>query len=127
MLAMNGTACIYYGTEIILPGGFDPDCRRCMPWEEINSGLYNDKISTMKQLINMRKSYPELRNGEIRFLPESKGRIIAFEKYSSNRTIKIVINCSNNEYQIKNLDKIIFARGFKNDCIESGGVVIAQV
>lgn len=127
MLAMNGTACIYYGTEIILPGGFDPDCRRCMPWEEINSGLYNDKISTMKQLINMRKSCPELRNGEIRFLPENKGRIIAFEKYSCSRTIRIVINCSNEEYKIKGLDNIMFARGFKNDCVESGGVVIAQV
>jgi glycosidase len=28
-----GSPCIYYGTEIMLPGGYDPDCRRCMDWE----------------------------------------------------------------------------------------------
>ncbi len=27
-----GAPCIYYGTEIALPGGYDPDCRRTMDW-----------------------------------------------------------------------------------------------
>lgn len=28
-----GAPCIYYGDEIGLPGGPDPDCRRCFPWD----------------------------------------------------------------------------------------------
>ncbi len=28
-----GAPCIYYGTEIALPGGYDPDCRRTMDWD----------------------------------------------------------------------------------------------
>ena len=28
LFTMPGSACIYYGTEIAMEGGFDPDCRR---------------------------------------------------------------------------------------------------
>lgn len=27
-----GAPCIFYGTEFYTPGGYDPDCRRCMDW-----------------------------------------------------------------------------------------------
>ena len=29
-----GAPCIYYGTEIGMEGGYDPDCRRTMDWEK---------------------------------------------------------------------------------------------
>ena len=29
-----GAPCIYYGTEIALEGGYDPDSRRCFNWDE---------------------------------------------------------------------------------------------
>ena len=32
LFLQKGTPCIYYGTELSLTGGPDPDCRRCMPW-----------------------------------------------------------------------------------------------
>lgn len=31
-----GAPCLYYGTEIALEGGYDPDNRRCMDWERAN-------------------------------------------------------------------------------------------
>ncbi len=37
LFTMPGSPCIYYGTEIALEGAHDPDCRRCMPWDEIDS------------------------------------------------------------------------------------------
>jgi glycosidase len=40
-----GSPCIYYGTEIMMPGGYDPDCRRCMDWEAAR------KDSPLKQLL----------------------------------------------------------------------------
>ena len=33
MFLQSGSPCIYYGTEIAMEGGPDPDCRRCMDWE----------------------------------------------------------------------------------------------
>lgn len=125
LFTMNGTVCIYYGTEIILPGGYDPDCRRCMPWNDIEKGKDNKNIETAKSLISMRKNYEELRNGEIRFLPENSGRIIAYEKFSSNITIRIIINCSKTEYTLDtNFKQMMFERGLKRKTLKPNGAAI---
>lgn len=34
MCMFIGAPCIYYGTEILLEGGYDPDNRRCFDWEQ---------------------------------------------------------------------------------------------
>ena len=33
LFAYPGIPCIYYGDEVGLPGGKDPDCRRAFPWD----------------------------------------------------------------------------------------------
>ena len=48
-----GMPCIYYGTEIGMEGGYDPDCRRTFDW---NSEHWNMRVyETVKKLIGMRK------------------------------------------------------------------------
>ncbi|MFR4440397.1 MAG: alpha-amylase family glycosyl hydrolase [Hungatella sp.] len=61
LFTMPGSPCIYYGTEIAMEGGHDPDCRRCMPWEELDSSEYAARIREMKQLIRLRNEEPVLR------------------------------------------------------------------
>lgn len=56
LFTMPGSACIYYGTEIAMEGGHDPDCRRPMPWHELSSPENQEKIAAMRSLIEMRKS-----------------------------------------------------------------------
>lgn len=55
MFAQQGTPCIYYGTEVGLDGHHDPDCRKCMIWDE----KQQDKLmhQFMKALIAFRKQY----------------------------------------------------------------------
>lgn len=48
LFTMPGSACIYYGTEIAMEGGFDPDCRRCMPWQELDSSENQEKSRSCK-------------------------------------------------------------------------------
>lgn len=128
LFTMNGTTCIYYGTEVMLKGGYDPDCRRCMPWKEIESGIYNEKIATMKEIIAMRKAYKELRNGEIRFTDSGNDRVVVYEKYSKDKTLRVVLNCSNADYAVdmKN-SEIIFARNFDNNTVKPKGLVVYKV
>lgn len=128
LFTLNGTTCIYYGTEVALPGGFDPDCRRCMPWNEINKGQYNDRIAAIKQLISIRKQYGELRNGQIRFLHSINSRVLLYEKYSNKNTIRIIANCSDCNFKLENSYKeIIFQIGFKNNVLQPNGSVVLLI
>ena len=56
MFIQKGTPCIYYGTEIGMEGEMDPDCRRCMIWEEQDEEL----LAFVKQLIALRKQFSEV-------------------------------------------------------------------
>ena len=33
-MTLPGAPCIYYGDEVGMEGGHDPDCRRAFPWDE---------------------------------------------------------------------------------------------
>ncbi len=128
LFSMNGTACIYYGTELILPGGYDPDCRRCMPWDNIEQGQYDKSIKNIKELISIRKKYEVLRQGEIRFLDINKGRVIAYEKYNDNSSVKIILNCTENEIELSNdYKKIIFQRNLNKNCLGKDGVALLEI
>lgn len=127
LFTLNGTACIYYGTEIALSGGYDPDCRRCMPWDNIETGEYNDKIETIKSIISLRKQYNELKNGEIRFL-HYNNRILAYEKYSTENTIRIIVNCTENDFIIDcNYNKVLFQRGLQDNALKPNGVALILI
>lgn len=50
----QGSPCIYYGTEVGMTGGNDPDCRRCMVWDEEKQDL--TYLEFVKQLVALRKA-----------------------------------------------------------------------
>jgi cyclomaltodextrinase len=58
----TGTPYIYYGDEIGLKGGEDPDCRKCMPWEEDLWDL--DLLEHHRALARLRAEHPVLRRGD---------------------------------------------------------------
>ncbi|KAF1297723.1 alpha-glycosidase [Enterococcus sp. JM4C] len=58
MFLQKGSPCIYYGTEIGMLGDNDPDCRRCMIWEEDKQDL--EMLDFTKELIKLRKDYSEV-------------------------------------------------------------------
>ncbi|QII82459.1 glycoside hydrolase family 13 protein [Jeotgalibaca arthritidis] len=66
MFLMHGSPCIYYGTEVGMKGGPDPQCRRCMIWEEDKQD--RDMYDFTKGLIQLRKDYqPLLSHGMLRW------------------------------------------------------------
>ena len=61
-----GIPLIYYGDEIGMEGGDDPDCRRTMTWDE---SLWNMNINTLyRKMIKIRNSHVALRRGEFKDL-----------------------------------------------------------
>lgn len=60
----NGSPCIYYGTEIGMDGFDDPDCRKCMVWDEAQQDL--NMLAFTKELIAFRKEHQQnLSYGEL--------------------------------------------------------------
>lgn len=96
MFAMTGSVCIYYGTEIMLEGSFDPDNRRCMPWKEIEEGRFNDDMEFMKSLISLRKNHPAMTSSRYDFVydesnPDGKERTVKILKTAEDKSEKICV------------------------------------
>ena len=62
MFAFPGVPCLYYGTEIGLEGGYDPDSRRTFDWDEKNWD--KEFLNHIKAIISMKKNKC-LQNGDV--------------------------------------------------------------
>ncbi|AXI10074.1 alpha-glycosidase [Oceanobacillus zhaokaii] len=93
-LSFIGTPCIYYGDEIGMTGGNDPDCRACMEWEEQKQD--QDLFHYVKLLIEFRKSDSLFGNGgSFRFLhTDNRQNSIVYEKFDGERRLIFVVNNS---------------------------------
>lgn len=127
LFTMPGTVCIYYGTEIGLEGAHDPDCRRCMPWMEIENGDFDDRLNNFKALIHYRKSNLIFRTNNYTFNHLfDDSRIISYIKSDGNKQLQIILNCSETDINIKNINnsEILFSHLYDNNILRSNGSMI---
>jgi neopullulanase len=86
-----GAPCVYYGDEVGMQGGHDPDCRRTFPWDE---GRWNQGLRAyVKQCIALRRAHPALRRGDYTRL-YANGDIYAFGRRLGGETLVVVLNAS---------------------------------
>ncbi|MGY0835910.1 glycoside hydrolase family 13 protein [Aerococcus urinaeequi] len=100
MFLQTGTPCIYYGTEIALDGGDDPDNRKCMVWEKDKQDL--EMLKFTKKLIKMRQNYRDLIHFAsldwVHDLPSN--RILAFKKVYHGQTLRAYFNQGSQDLKI---------------------------
>ena len=106
-LSFVGTPCIYYGDEIGMAGGPDPECRACMIWDE--SKQDRKLFNYVKQLIELRKTEPVFSNGgKFRFIhADNEENYIIYEKYNDEKSIFFVLNNSNEEILIPIIEELV--------------------
>jgi len=90
LFTFPGAPCIYYGDEVGLPGGIDPDCRRSFP-EEADWHLPLQAMH--KQLIQVRQSYPALRLGQYKVLLATD-EVYVFGRFLGEDGLIVAVNCS---------------------------------
>ena len=96
LFLQRGTPCIYYGTELELGGGMDPDCRRVMPWDRVSSS--NDMLNFMKNLIQLRKETADIIQHGKFTLEEIELNVLALEWQHVHQAIRAVFNQSKENY-----------------------------
>ena len=129
LFTLPGSPCIYYGTEIAMEGGFDPDCRRCMPWDEIGAGKYTERMSQMKELIRLRRTEEACRSLHFHF-PDQYGnrRCVEYIKLDDeNRKIEVLLNCSDEDVHAAPGGEVLFARNFSDGVLKPKGTLIRRV
>ena len=90
LFLFKGAPCMFYGTEILTEGGYDPDCRRCMDWEKTTmDGEYSDVFELLRLLSDIRKdkAYAE---GKIRI--SEKSNVFILTNIGIKDEIKLYIN-----------------------------------
>jgi cyclomaltodextrinase len=88
LFTFPGAPSIYYGDEVGLPGGIDPDCRRVFP---LKSDWNQDILNTHKQLISIRQNYPALRIGNYQVL-YAVGTVYVFARTLESEELIIAVN-----------------------------------
>ena len=127
LMTMPGSACIYYGTEIAMPGGHDPDCRRTMPWDEIEAGRHDEAIREMKRLIALRKDYPQTRGTAVHWHHNPiHPRLICYDRPGKDHTLRVWLNGGSKAVPLKAVNAV-YARGLEGRNLSPGGVLVELV
>lgn len=129
LFTMPGSPCIYYGTEIAMEGGHDPDCRRCMPWEDIDKGVYDERIQIIRTLLHLRREEPLLRSRNFHFPNKiNKPRVIEFNKIGwVDNYVEVFINCEEEDVEIPREGEIMFSRHYIDTTLLRNGILIRKI
>ncbi len=98
--AYPGVPSIYYGDEIGLPGGKDPDNRRTFPWDLQNWN--NELRSFVQKLVLLRKRIPALRRGNFKRLLVNDARgCFAFSRSLGDENVVVALNTSSTRRSLR--------------------------
>ena len=84
-----GAPCVYYGDEIGLPGGQDPDCRRPFPWDRAQWNL--PLFQHYRALIQLRQSRGEWRHGAVQTLTV-RDEALVFARHTDWEATVVAVN-----------------------------------
>lgn len=89
LFAYPGVPCLYYGDEVGMEGGADPDCRRCMDWS--GTSWNPDVLAHVQALARLRRERSEWREGALAVLAAGEDWI-ALARYTEHAASIVCIN-----------------------------------
>lgn len=122
MCMFPGAPCIYYGTEIPLEGGYDPDNRRCFDWrEEKWDDVFREKL---KELLELRKD-PIVRDGDIEIKVYQEQLLI--QRSLGQQKMILHVNQSGKSLQIEKYGDLMVQNRYDRKMLQKNGYVIQKV
>jgi neopullulanase len=97
MMTYPGAPMIYYGDEMGMEGGPDPDCRRAMVWDPATWN--HELLLALKRCIALRRKYTALwRQGTYAHL-YSQGMVYIFARQRDQQTVIVGLNAGKSAVQ----------------------------
>ena len=121
LFTLPGSPCVYYGTELALEGGRDPDCRRCMPWDELDTDASRARLDAMRSLIALRRTEPDLQGSAVTFCPGS-GRLVRYRRGG----VEVCLNAGTAPAALMPGGAALFARGWDGRTLAPGGTLVRR-
>jgi neopullulanase len=119
-MAFPGAPSVYYGDEIGLEGGHDPDCRRAFPWDEARWD--HALLDWFRRAAHLRHAHPALRRGRyVRLHADDGSGVYAFARQGEGETLAIVLNNGDTHYALDVPVGDIFADGTTLRDLWAGG------
>lgn len=121
LMLLPGTPCLYYGTEVGLAGGPDPDNRRCMPWQPTDQDLALRSFVT--KLVTWRQSQAD-------FLADSQlswqvaGDVLKLIRHDATQTVTATINLGETPVTVTT-DKVILSTALTAGQLGAAGFVLS--
>ena len=119
LLLLPGSPCLYYGTEIGLPGGHDPDDRRVMLWEqtEAQTALRRE----VQALVALRKSQPVLRTPDVVFSAQESRCLVV-----RRGDIAAYFNASHAPWKLRISGRTLYQRRWDGAALAPGGIYVEK-
>lgn len=116
-LAFQGMPLIYYGDEHAIEGGFDPDNRRPMKWEETD----NPWARIIGEISRFRASSETLKKGSLEPLYSKNRRVVAFTREYRGKSLHLIANFGDTCATVEipgGVDDVVLGR-VENHCSDS--------
>jgi cyclomaltodextrinase / maltogenic alpha-amylase / neopullulanase len=85
--SLPGAPNLYYGSEVGMTGGDDPEMRAPMRWDLVQAG--HPELAWTTQLVQLRKAHRALRVGDYR--PVTAHKLLAFERHTDRALDTVVV------------------------------------
>ena len=96
-----GSPHIWYGDEIGMKGGHDPDNRRPFNWKYRKDSVKRELREFYSKLIEIRKQITPLRRGKLKFI-EIMSQAFSFKRIFLGEVVFVLINNSNKVVEFEN-------------------------
>ncbi|TDE23518.1 maltodextrin glucosidase [Vibrio owensii] len=96
LMTYIGTPCLYYGSEVGLEGGLDPDNRRCFPWDQVAESEW---LPLYRDWIRIRMQYKALQSGSLQWL-HCDEQVMVYARQWKEETIVVAFNLSKYEQNV---------------------------
>lgn len=97
-MTMPGAPTVYYGDEVGLRGGYDPECRGAMPWDE---GQWDTALRDyVRATIRLRHAHSALRRGSYRTVL-AEGELFAYERADAKERFVVTFNTAGRQQVLR--------------------------